>query len=54
MSIPMMAVIGAVFTFCTLPADTQAASFSFASGDLMKAMRVGEQFIEVGAHFINS
>ncbi|MNN81667.1 hypothetical protein D3C81_1985160 [compost metagenome] len=54
MSMPMMAVIGAVNTFCTLPAETQAASFCFASGDFTKAMRAGCEFIEVGAHFINS
>ena len=54
MSMPMMAVTGAVFVFSTLPGFMQASSFSLASGDLTNTMRAGEQLAEVGPHFIKS
>ena len=54
MSMPMIAVTGALRTFATLPGSIQSMSLSFASRDCTKMKRAGLQLAEVGPHFIIS
>ena len=51
---PMIATTGADATRAMLPSNKAGIRRFFASGVVRKAMRTGQEFIEVGPHFIRS
>src|SRR3546814_1355276 len=49
-----MAVLGAASVLATLPGDSNGRSLSFAACVRKNRIRTGEQFADVGPHFISS